>query len=71
MSYPKWVQRAPHIGAVLCLNDAEEKKLLDDWEVEKLAKAEAEAAEAERVAKAAEDAAKLSVKTQSQKPPVK
>lgn len=31
MSYPKWVQRAPHIGAVLCLTEEEEKQLLDDW----------------------------------------
>jgi len=31
MTYPKWVQRAPDIGAVLCLDEAEEKQLLDDW----------------------------------------
>lgn len=66
--YPKWVKRAPHIGAVLCLNAGEEKKLLDDWEAEQLAKAEAEAAEAEKAAKAAEEAAKLQLKTQAQAP---
>lgn len=31
MSYPKWVTRAPGIGAVLCLDESEEKELLDDW----------------------------------------
>jgi len=34
MSYPKWVQRAPDIGAVLCANEAEEQKLLSDWGAE-------------------------------------
>jgi hypothetical protein len=47
MSYPKWVQREPTIGAVLCLNEAEEKKLLDDWAAEKAAQAKAAEAEAE------------------------
>jgi len=31
MSYSKWVTRAPGIGAVLCVDEAEEKQLLDDW----------------------------------------
>lgn len=34
MTYPKWVSRAPGIGPVLCQNEAEEKKLLDDWKSE-------------------------------------
>jgi hypothetical protein len=47
VGYPKWVQRAPHIGHVLCANAAEEKELMDTWnaEVEATAKAAAEAAE--------------------------
>lgn len=44
--YPKWVQRAPYIGAVLCLNAKEEQKLLEDWELEQMAAAE-EAEQAE------------------------
>lgn len=44
--YPKWVQRAPHIGLVLCLNAREEQKLLEDWELEQMAAAE-ETAESE------------------------
>jgi hypothetical protein len=44
--YPKWVQRAPHIGAVLCTNAKEEQKLLEDWELEQMAAAE-EAGESE------------------------
>ena len=35
MSYPKWVIRSPEIGAVLCLNEQEEKDLLDVWEQQK------------------------------------
>lgn len=30
--YPKWVQRSPEIGAVLCKNKAEEDKLLADYD---------------------------------------
>lgn len=37
MSYPKWVQRAPHIGAVLVQDEAEEKQLLDDWKSQQAA----------------------------------
>lgn len=65
--YPKWVQRAPDIGAVLCKNAAEEKQLLDDWDAEQLEKAEAAAAEAKAGAAEAEEAAKLTLKTQGGK----
>lgn len=41
MSYPKWVQRAAHIGAVLCQDEAEEKKLLADYDAEQKATAAA------------------------------
>lgn len=34
MTYPKWVQRAPHIGAVLCLNEEEETQMLADWQAQ-------------------------------------
>lgn len=54
MEYPKWVQRTPHIGPVLCANAAEEKKLMEDWEAEQLAHAE----EANKVAQAAAAEAK-------------
>lgn len=59
MSYPKWVQRAPDIGAVLCLSEAEERKLLDDWAAEQTAGAAkaAAAAEAEALLRDAELAA--------------
>lgn len=60
--YPKWVQRAPSIGAVLCASAREEKELLEDWDAEKLAEAEAAAAEAQAGAAQAEDAAKLTLK---------
>jgi hypothetical protein len=54
--YPKWVQRAPDIGAVLCLNAAEEKQLLDDWAAEQAGKAKAAetAAAAEKALRDAE-----------------
>ena len=61
MSYPKWVKRAPHIGAVLCLNEDEERKLLSDWDAEQLELAEKAAAEAEAVAKAAEAVANVKI----------
>lgn len=59
MTYPKWVQREPDIGAVLCLNEVEEKKLLDDWAAEKAEKAKAveEAVDDEENARDAEVAA--------------
>lgn len=62
LAYPKWVQRAPHIGAVLCTSAAEEKELMDNWnaECEKNAKAEAEAAE--KAAAEAKAAAELTLK---------
>lgn len=31
MTYPKWVSRGHDIGVVLCLDEAEEAKLLADW----------------------------------------
>lgn len=65
--YPKWVQRAPHIGAVLCQNAKEEQTLLGDWDAEKLAEAEAAAAEAQAGAAQAEEATKLSLKLPSSK----
>jgi hypothetical protein len=64
MEYPKFVTRATGIGPVLCLNAAEEKKLLDDWDAEQLAKAEEAAAAAKAEAVAAEEAAKLVLKKQ-------
>lgn len=60
--YPKFVQREPHIGAVLCQNEDEEKQLLGDWKAEKaLAAKEAEEAAA-KAKKEAEEAAKVVVK---------
>lgn len=53
MNQSRWVQREPYIGAVLCTNDAEEQKLLLDWEEEKTAKAEKLAEEARKTAEAA------------------
>lgn len=66
-NYPKWVQRAPGIGAVLCNNVKEEQKLLEDWDAEKLKEAEAAAAEAQADAKEAEEGAKLTLKMQGGK----
>lgn len=65
--YPKWVQRAPTIGPVLCANAKEEKELLDNWDAEKLAEAEAATAEAQAGAAQAEEAAKLTLKVQGGK----
>lgn len=65
--YPKWVQRAPHIGPVLCLNAAEEKKLLDDWDAEQLAVAQEAAAAAEQLAKDAKAQAEIVIKAQTGK----
>lgn len=66
-NYPKWVQRAPGIGAVLCQNAKEEAKLLEDWDEEKLAEAEAATAEAQASAKEAEEGSKLTLKVQGGK----
>lgn len=54
--FPKWVQRAPHIGAVLCLTAAEETKLLDDFadEVSAAAAAEKKAVAAEKALRESE-----------------
>lgn len=60
--YPKWVQRAPHIGAVLVTSAKEEETLLADWDAEQLAKAEEELAAAKADASAAQEAASVAVK---------
>ena len=65
--YPKWVQRAPDIGAVLCKNAKEEAKLLEDWDAEKLAEAEDATAKAQATAVEAEEVAKLTLKGQGGK----
>lgn len=65
--FPKWVQRAPDIGAVLCANQKEEDKLRSDWDAEQLAKAESATAEAQADAAQAEESAKLTLKSQGGK----
>jgi hypothetical protein len=57
-TYPKWVKRAPDIGAVLVQNAEEEKKLLDDWKVTQKAQADQKARE-EKEAKDLADAEAL------------
>lgn len=34
-TYPKWVQRDPSIGPVLCANEEEAMALLTDWKRQK------------------------------------
>lgn len=58
--YPKWVQRAPEIGAVLCLNEAEERQLLDDWATRNDAPAPQAAEETKESLQAKLDAAGIS-----------
>jgi hypothetical protein len=65
--YPKWITRATGIGPVLVLNEKEEKQLLDDWDTEQLALAEAAAAEAKAAALAAEEDAKVVLKAKNGK----
>ena len=65
--YPKWITRAPGIGAVLVLNDAEEKQLQDDWDTEQLELAEKAAADAKAAALAAEEDAKVVLKAKNGK----
>lgn len=65
--YPKWITRANGIGPVLVLNEKEEKQLLDDWDAEQLAIAEAAAAEAKAAALAAEEDAKVVLKAKNGK----
>lgn len=62
--YPKWVQRDPSIGPVLCRNEKEERELLNAWETEQVEKAEAEAEAAKKLAAEAEEAAKIALKQQ-------
>ena len=61
--YPKWVQRAPDIGAVLCTSSDEEKQLLADWKAEKEAEAQAAADAAQAAAAAAKEEAQLALKS--------
>jgi len=61
MSHPKWVQREPTIGAVLCMNQAEEDALLLDWEEQKLATAQAEAAAAQAAAQGAQRQSEITI----------
>lgn len=65
--YPKWITRANGIGPVLVLNEKEEKQLMDDWDAEQLALAEAAAAEAKAAALAAEEDAKVVLKAKNGK----
>ena len=65
--YPKWITRANGIGPVLVLNEKEEKQLMDDWDAEQLAIAEAAAAEAKAAALAAEEDAKVVLKAKNGK----
>jgi hypothetical protein len=65
--YPKWITRATGIGPVLVLNEKEEKQLLNDWDAEQLALAEAAAAEAKAAALAAEEDAKVVLKAKNGK----
>jgi len=60
--YPKWVQRSPHIGPVLCLSEKEERELLNTWETEQAEKAEAEAKKAEAEAAEAKQEAQVTLK---------
>ncbi|UOF78621.1 hypothetical protein [Bacteriophage sp.] len=60
--YPKWVQRDAHIGPVLCVNEKQERELLNSWETEQAEKAEAEAKVAAGQAAEAEEAAKVALK---------
>lgn len=65
--YPKWITRAPGIGAVLVQNEKEETKLLEDWETEQLALAEADAATAKAAALVVEDDTKVTLNTQKRR----
>lgn len=65
--YPKWITRAPGIGAVLVLNEKEEKQLQDDWDTEQLELAEKAAADAKAAALAAEEDAKVVLKAKNGK----
>jgi hypothetical protein len=60
-TYPHWVQREPHIGAVLCMSADEEKQLLDDWAKQKAAGTKQRAREAQAAAEAAKQEAAAAV----------
>lgn len=61
MEYPKWITRAPGIGAVLVTSTAEEKELLESWDTEQAEEATA-AAKAESAA--ARESAQVVLKKQ-------
>lgn len=60
--YPKWVSRSPEVGAVLCLNEAEEKQLWDNWNAALLKEAEEATAAAKAEAEAAKEFATVTLK---------
>ena len=60
--YPKWVQRDPSIGPVLCLNEKQERELLNTWDAEQEAKAQAEAEAAQKLAAEAKEEAQVVLK---------
>ena len=61
--YPKWVKRAEDIGPVLCRNEKEERELLNSWDTEQEAIAQAEAEAAEEQAAEAKEAAQVALKS--------
>lgn len=60
--YPKWITRAPGIGAVLVSSVKEEQALTDAWDAEQVAKAEEAAAAAKADAAAAQESAQVTLK---------
>lgn len=40
MTYPKWIQFAPHLGPLLATNEAEEKELNEWWAARSIPKEE-------------------------------
>lgn len=62
MEYPRWFQRAQHVGPVLVQSKKEEEQLLEDWETEQLILAEDAVSKAKAESKDAEDTAKLVLK---------
>ena len=61
--YPKWVTRAEGIGPVLCRNEKEERELLNSWDTEQEAIAQAEAEAAEEQAAEAKEATQVALKS--------
>lgn len=62
MEFPKWVKRAEHIGAVLCLNAEEEATLLKDWAESEAARLKEEALAKKQSAQDDLEAAQLALK---------